>query len=49
MEGLKDAKILQVVDHHKFGNFETNEPVKIDAEPVGCTSTIVYELYKNQE
>lgn len=46
VEGLKDAKILQVVDHHKFGNFETNEPVKIDAEPVGCTSTIVYELYK---
>lgn len=46
VDGLKDAKIIQVVDHHKFGNFETNEPVKINAEIVGCTSTIVYGLYK---
>lgn len=44
--GLKDAKIVQVVDHHKFGNFETNEPVKINAETVGCTCTIIYGLYK---
>ncbi|MEG0235358.1 putative manganese-dependent inorganic diphosphatase, partial [Cetobacterium sp.] len=44
--GLKDAKIIQVVDHHKFGNFETNEPVKINAETVGCTCTIIYGLYK---
>ncbi|MGL4425755.1 MAG: putative manganese-dependent inorganic diphosphatase [Cetobacterium sp.] len=44
--GLKDAQIVQVVDHHKFGNFETNEPVKINAEIVGCTCTIIYDLYK---
>ncbi|WP_432204521.1 putative manganese-dependent inorganic diphosphatase [Cetobacterium somerae] len=46
VSGLKDAKIVQVVDHHKFGNFETNEPVKINAETVGCTCTIIYGLYK---
>ena len=44
--GLKDAQIIQVVDHHKFANFETNEPVKINAEIVGCTCTIIYDLYK---
>ena len=43
VEGLQDAKILQVIDHHKFGNFITDEPVKINAEIVGCTCTIVYE------
>ncbi|MGL5122891.1 MAG: putative manganese-dependent inorganic diphosphatase [Fusobacteriaceae bacterium] len=46
VDGLQDAKILQVVDHHKFANFETLEPVKINAEAVGCTCTIVYSLYK---
>lgn len=47
VDGINDAKIIQVVDHHKFGNFETNEPVKINAETVGCTCTIVYGLYKD--
>lgn len=47
VDGLQDAKILQVVDHHKFGNFITDEPVKINAEIVGCTSTIIYDLYKD--
>ena len=46
VEGLQDAKILQVIDHHKFGNFITDEPVKINAEIVGCTCTIIYELFK---
>ncbi|MGL6024240.1 MAG: putative manganese-dependent inorganic diphosphatase, partial [Cetobacterium sp.] len=44
--GLKDAQVIQVVDHHKF-DFETNEPVKINAEAVGCTCTIIYDLYKD--
>ncbi|MGL5050019.1 MAG: putative manganese-dependent inorganic diphosphatase [Fusobacteriaceae bacterium] len=46
VDGISDARIVQVVDHHKFGNFETNEPVKIYAETVGCTCTLVYDLYK---
>ncbi|MCF2624798.1 putative manganese-dependent inorganic diphosphatase [Fusobacterium perfoetens] len=44
--GLGDAQILQVIDHHKFANFQTNDPVKITAEAVGCSSTIVYSLFK---
>ena len=46
VEGIQDAPILEVVDHHKFANFQTNEATKIRTEPVGCTSTIVYGLYK---
>ena len=46
VEGIQDAHILEVVDHHKFANFQTNEATKISTEPVGCTSTIVYGLYK---
>ena len=46
VEGIQDAHILEVVDHHKFANFQTNEATTIRTEPVGCTSTIVYGLYK---
>lgn len=47
VDGIQDSSIIQVIDHHKFANFETNEPVKINAETVGSTCTIVYGLYKD--
>lgn len=46
VEGIKNAKIKMVVDHHRISNFETTEPLYYIAEPVGCTSTILYGLYK---
>ncbi|BDU49757.1 putative manganese-dependent inorganic diphosphatase [Haliovirga abyssi] len=46
IDGIETAKILEIVDHHKFGNFETIEPLMIRAEPVGATSTVIYGLYK---
>lgn len=46
VDGLKEAKIIQVVDHHKFGGFETSEPVTINADVVGCTCTIIFDLYR---
>ena len=45
-EGIEKAKIQMVVDHHKIANFYTSEPLYYIAEPVGCTSTIIYGLYK---
>lgn len=48
VDGIQDAHILEVVDHHKFANFQTNEATKIRTEAVGCTSTIVYSLYKEE-
>ena len=44
-EGIENAKIKMVVDHHKIANFCTSEPLYYIAEPVGCTSTIIYGLY----
>lgn len=46
VEGIENAKIEAVVDHHRINNFETAEPLFYYAQPVGCTSTILLELYK---
>lgn len=43
VEGIKDAKILGVIDHHRISNFETSEPLYYTARPYGCTSTILYK------
>ena len=47
VEGIENAKIEAVVDHHRINNFETSEPLFYYAQPVGCTSTILFELYKS--
>lgn len=43
---IADANILAVVDHHRIANFETANPLYYRAEPVGCTSTIVNKMFK---
>ncbi|MHC5374626.1 manganese-dependent inorganic pyrophosphatase [Enterococcus sp. LJL120] len=43
---IADVEILSVVDHHRIANFETANPLYYRAEPVGCTSTIVYKMFK---
>ena len=45
-DGIESAKINTVVDHHRIANFVTAEPLFYHAEPVGCTSTILYRLAK---
>lgn len=47
VEGIENAKIEAVIDHHRINNFETSEPLFYYAQPVGCTSTILFELYKS--
>ena len=47
VEGIENAQIESVVDHHRINNFETAEPLFYYAQPVGCTSTILFELYKS--
>lgn len=46
--GIEKAKIETVVDHHRIANFETAEPLYYRAEPVGCTSTILYKKFKEE-
>ncbi|EOT29681.1 manganese-dependent inorganic pyrophosphatase [Enterococcus saccharolyticus] len=43
---IAEVNILSVVDHHRIANFETANPLYYRAEPVGCTSTIVFKMYK---
>jgi len=43
---IENAKIMKVVDHHRICGFQTAEPLFYMAEPVGCTSTILFSIYK---
>ena len=45
VDGIENAKIDTVIDHHRINNFKTSEPLFYYAQPVGCTSTLLYELY----
>ena len=45
-DGIQSAKIYMVVDHHRIKGFETADPLFYYAEPVGCTCTILYKLFK---
>lgn len=47
-DGIEKANIKMIVDHHKL-NLQTENPIFCMAEPVGCTSTILYKLYKQNE
>lgn len=44
-DGLEDAEILEIIDHHRLGTLETISPVFFRNQPVGCTATIVYQMY----
>lgn len=46
---IAEVTILSVVDHHRIANFETANPLYYRAEPVGCTSTIVLKMYKENQ
>ena len=45
IEGIEDAKIVEIVDHHRLGGIQTSEPIYIHQEPVGCTCTIIANIY----
>jgi len=42
---FKHAKVIWLIDHHAMTGFETTEPITIITKPVGCTSTILFQLY----
>ena len=46
VDGLEQADILEIIDHHRIADIETDKPLYVRAEPVGCTATIIYKLYK---
>jgi len=46
VEGIEDAEILEIIDHHRIGAISTLKPVKFLNDPVGSTSTIITEKYR---
>lgn len=45
VDGIEDANILEIIDHHRLGNLETVGPIYFRNQPVGCTATIIYQMY----
>lgn len=46
VEGLEQAEIMEIVDHHRIGSIETSSPAMFRNMPVGCTCTIVYMMFR---
>ena len=49
VDGIDEAEILEIIDHHRIGNLETVGPVYFRNQPVGCTATIVYDMYQENK
>lgn len=44
VDGIGEANILEIIDHHRLGNLETMAPVFFRNQPLGCTATIIYQM-----
>ena len=48
VDGLDEANILEIIDHHNLGAIGTSLPINFRSKPVGCTSTMIYDMYKEE-
>ena len=48
VDGIDGAEILEIIDHHRLGSLETISPVFFRNQPLGCTSTIIYQMYREK-
>ena len=46
VDGMENANILEIIDHHRLGTVETMGPVFFRNQPLGCTATLIYLMYK---
>ena len=49
VDGFDQAEILEIIDHHRLGNIETTNPIYFRNQPVGCTATIVTQMFDEQQ
>ena len=49
VDGLDEADILEIIDHHNIGDIGTSLPINFRSRPVGCTATMIYDMYKEQK
>ncbi len=48
VDGIEAADILEIIDHHRIGTLETMSPVFFRNQPLGCTATIIYQMYQEK-
>ena len=46
VDGIEEAQILEIIDHHRIGSIETMSPVFFRNQPLGCTATIIYQMFQ---
>nr|WP_177296203.1 putative manganese-dependent inorganic diphosphatase [uncultured Blautia sp.] len=49
VDNIDKADILEIIDHHKLGTLQTMQPINFRNQPVGCTGTIMYQIYGEQK
>lgn len=49
VDNIENAEILEIIDHHRLGSLETLQPVLFRNQPVGCTATIMYQIYEENK
>lgn len=48
VDGIDSTEILEIIDHHRIAAIETMSPVYFRNQPLGCTATIVYQMYREK-
>ena len=49
VDGIEEAEIIEIIDHHRLGDIETVSPITFRNQPVGCTATIIDQMYEENE
>ncbi|MBA4698201.1 MAG: putative manganese-dependent inorganic diphosphatase [Ruminococcus sp.] len=48
VDGIEEADVLEIIDHHRLSSIQTIGPVFFRNQPVGCTATIIYQMYQEE-
>lgn len=49
VDGIEEAEFIEIIDHHRLGDIETVSPITFRNQPVGCTATIINQMYEENE
>lgn len=49
VDNINEAEVLEIIDHHRLGSLQTMAPVYFRNQPVGCTATIMYQIYQEKD
>ncbi len=49
VDGIEEAEIVEIIDHHNLGAIGTNIPINFRSKPVGCTATMIYEMFNENK